>query len=351
MNKLISVVVPVYNMGDSIERCLASIQKQSYQNIEIILVDDGSSDDSYLKCCSIAEKDDRVRVFHTENQGSGPARNVGILHSRGEYIYFPDADDYLDPDTISLCVEATENGKYDLVVFGFQTLTRSGKFLSEKKFKNCYKDGSKLRESYSDSYEYFGEYAIQGAPWNKFFSMEIIRNNKVEFPALRRHQDEAFISRYMCYSQNVHFIENVLYFYYENDLKNQWKKYPNNYVDIILGLYEIRQATVLQWNPADVKTYNLVQIEYLSKIVKAMELAYSPKMQLDSKGRRIYYEELIRKTNIMQMAIPDGMGQYQKKVCLSLKANKISQADLLVHCKVLAEKSGFMHLLRKIMHR
>lgn len=350
MNTLVSVVIPVYNMASSIERCLKSIQNQSYKDIEIILIDDGSGDESYIKCCNIANNDKRVRVFHTENRGAGPARNTGILNARGRYVYFPDADDYLDPETISLCVDATENGKYDLIVFGFRTLTRSGKFLFEKKFENYSQTGENLRKSYFDSYGYDSEYAIQGAPWNKFFSMEIIRENNVEFPALRRHQDEAFISRYMCYSKNVRFIENILYFYYENDLKNQWQKFPNNYIDIVLGLYQIRKETVLQWNPDDTRTHNLIENEYLCKLVKAMELSYSPKMQLDREGRKSYYIELIKKSNIKNIEIPNDLGQYQSSVLTYLKREKLYHADKIVGCKVFAEKSGIMNIIRKIRH-
>lgn len=346
---MVSVVIPVYNMEDSIETCIESILKQSFTNFEVILVDDGSTDDSYQKCCNIVKKDARVIAYHTNNAGAGPARNFGIVHARGEYIYFPDADDYIDPDTLSFCVDAMENGRYDLVVFGFKTLTRSGKFLFEKRYDDAEKSGEELRRSYSESFGYTSKYAIQGAPWNKLFSLETIRKYGIEFPALRRHQDEAFISRYMCHASNVHFIAPVLYYYYENDLNNQWKKFPANYIDIVNGLYAIRKETVLKWNSEDYKTYNLVEIEYVSKVVKALELAFSPALKMKQKAKKEYLQTILSKSSFDQFATLQGVGMYQKIVCKCLIRKRMNMVLGILHLKLWMEKAGFLTRIRSAL--
>lgn len=102
---LISVIVPVYNIQDYLERCVRSICNQTYKNLEIILVDDGSTDGSKDICDRLAKEDDRIRVFHKENGGSSSARNLGIRESTGEYLGFIDSDDYIEPDMYELLAE------------------------------------------------------------------------------------------------------------------------------------------------------------------------------------------------------------------------------------------------------
>ena len=106
MDELVSIIIPIYNAEESLSGSIHSILAQDYENIEVILVDDGSRDNSLQICKNIASTDPRVQVIHTHNQGSGPARNVGIDHASGRYAYFPDADDTLAPHAISVMVQA-----------------------------------------------------------------------------------------------------------------------------------------------------------------------------------------------------------------------------------------------------
>lgn len=98
MDALISVIVPVYNIKEYLPRCVASICAQTYRKLEIILVDDGSTDGTGRLCDELAKKDERIRVFHKENGGSSSARNLGIEKAEGSYLGFVDSDDYIEPD-------------------------------------------------------------------------------------------------------------------------------------------------------------------------------------------------------------------------------------------------------------
>ena len=103
---LISVIVPVYNIENYLERCVNSIREQTYNNLEILLVDDGSTDSSGALCDRFAEADERIRVFHKENGGSSSARNLGIAEAKGEYLGFVDSDDYISANMYELLVGA-----------------------------------------------------------------------------------------------------------------------------------------------------------------------------------------------------------------------------------------------------
>ena len=100
MEKLISVIVPVFNVENFIDVCISSLIKQSYSNIEIILVDDGSTDESGLHCDKWAEVDKRIKVFHQDNGGLSAARNTGLNHASGDYICFVDSDDFVMEDYV-----------------------------------------------------------------------------------------------------------------------------------------------------------------------------------------------------------------------------------------------------------
>ena len=99
-NDLISIIIPIYNVEKYMEKCLNSVVNQTYNNIEIILIDDGSKDKSREICDNYAKKDNRIKVVHKENNGVSSARNTGIDMSKGKYITFIDSDDYIDTDYI-----------------------------------------------------------------------------------------------------------------------------------------------------------------------------------------------------------------------------------------------------------
>ena len=338
MGDLVSIIVPVYNMENSIETCVKSLQSQDYDNVEIILIDDGSTDKSYDRCLHIASLDKRVKAYHTENRGSGPARNYGIEQSSGKYAYFPDADDYLDSTAISTLVKAMCGGKYDLVVFGYQNLNQNGKILFTKKYEPFSASGSDIRYDYTAYISTNAKFGIQGAPWNKFFDLDVIRKFKIEYPPLRRHQDEGFIARYMCHAENVRFIEDVLYTYYVNDLKKEWQKYPVDYIDAVMGLYETRKQTILTWNENDKKTHDWIAKEYVCKVIKALELSFSPKMKLDKRQRKDWIITTWKKSNASNMTGDFGLRNYQKIVKHFLDASRYRMAYMILHLKVFVEK-------------
>lgn len=339
---LVSIVVPVYNMGDSIKESVQSLLNQTYRNIEIILIDDGSTDDSLKVCRDLANKDNRLIVIHTPNQGSGPARNEGIKVASGRYIYFPDADDILSSDAIDIMLDAiTSVANCDLVVFGFRSIRANGEEVSIKVYEERIASGDELRLSYSECMGTHTKWGIQGAPWNKFFDLNVIRNNEIEYPSLRRHQDEGFIGRYMCYATKVHFISDVLYSYKVNDIKKTWSKYPINYIDAVIGLNEVRKSTIYLWNKSDIKTKELLQKEYICNIIKSLELAYSPKMKGGFKKKRLFVKNGIDKSNILESDIPSILGSYQR-IALNLMKWSISLSLILFYIKTRAEKWGML---------
>lgn len=119
MDKLITVIIPVYNVENYIEDSLNSVINQTYRNIEIILVDDGSTDNSYEICKRFFEKDSRIKLFHQENKGVSSARNLGLLNSTGDYITFIDSDDIIESNAYEEVLDSIKNSNADVGIFNY----------------------------------------------------------------------------------------------------------------------------------------------------------------------------------------------------------------------------------------
>ena len=181
MSDLITVVIPVYNVEQYLDRCLKSITRQTYINLEILLVDDGSTDSCPVRCDQWAKKDSRIKVIHKQNAGLGMARNTGIENATGNYIYFCDSDDYIHPKTIEQCYQTAKSEQADLVLFGFQMIDKYGniKQACRTAQKEVYRDNA-IHESFIP--DMIGPDPITGkciGLWMSiamcFYSMELIR--------------------------------------------------------------------------------------------------------------------------------------------------------------------------------
>mgnify|MGYP000028398403 FL=1 len=117
--ELVSVIVPVYNVEKYLARCIQSVCGQSYQGLEIILVDDGSKDKSGVICDEYAEQDGRIKVIHKENGGLGDARNAGVEKAEGKYLLFVDSDDRIHENLVRDTVETAEKNQADMVIFDY----------------------------------------------------------------------------------------------------------------------------------------------------------------------------------------------------------------------------------------
>lgn len=227
--ELISVVIPIYNVGIDLDRCLKSICTQSYSNLEIILVNDGSTDDSRARCDSWANKDSRVKVIHKENGGVSSARNAGIDVATGEFITFVDPDDYLEDNVYSEIYEVCK--KYDIVGFSYYVDNSvNGEFT--KRIESSGLVTAETREQIiQDNYfrviglsvddlkrwnrgEHIGKYRAKGMVWQFIFSTELIKKHSIYFDkSIILKEDEIFLLDCLRYAQNLKIIDKPYYNY------------------------------------------------------------------------------------------------------------------------------------------
>ena len=222
---MISVVVPIYNVEKYLERCIQSIVTQTYRNLEIILVDDGSSDRCPLICDEWAERDDRVKVIHKENAGLGFARNTGIENAHGEYICFFDSDDYVENNVIEQCYIAAKRENADMVCFGNDNVAANGEVL-RKRIPTPPQSlfvGNEIRERLIPRLIAYD--ASTGENWNlsmsacfELISMNVIEKAKWRFVSEREIISEDFYSIFELYQHinRVFFLPKVFYHYTVN---------------------------------------------------------------------------------------------------------------------------------------
>lgn len=207
---LVSIIIAVYNAQKYIGFCLDSLVNQSYNNIEIVLVDDGSTDDSYTICKKYTQCDDRIVLLQKENGGSASARNLGLERAKGEYIIFVDADDVVNCDYIEKLHDAIQES--DIAICGFDRFVKDGEFYEEKKLEQS---GYLSR---ADVYEHtFVSNIITGGAWNKLLKACILQNNSLCFDRhIFKSEDTLLMARYYQYCDSFFYVPECLYHYRNN---------------------------------------------------------------------------------------------------------------------------------------
>lgn len=185
--ELISVVVPVYHVEAYIERCIESLLHQTYQNLEIILVDDGGDDACPAICDAYAKKDARIKVIHKKNGGLSDARNAGLKEARGTYLAYVDSDDYILPDTYEKMQKALKRENADIAVCNYESVTEQGESIAEKNTKmdisdRTYTSKEAICNLCGPNYHYWV------TAWNRLYKTEIAK--QVRFPVGKIHEDE-----------------------------------------------------------------------------------------------------------------------------------------------------------------
>lgn len=202
----ISIIVPVYNVKGYLGRCVESIMGQSYKNLEIILIDDGSTDGSEKICDFYRKKDERIIVVHKKNGGLSDARNVGIEHATGKYLFFIDSDDWIDKRTIELLLGVAIKNHSDLVECGFKEIY--GDYINIG--YSC--DASMKSVSHIEALEDVLQWKkIKSVAWNKLYAREVIGD--IRYPVGKLHEDEFTTYKFLYNAKKIVFLNLALYNY------------------------------------------------------------------------------------------------------------------------------------------
>ena len=219
---LISIIVPIYNVDKYIERCVLSLLNQTYKNLEIILIDDGSPDSCPQLCDDYSREDIRVKVIHKQNAGLGMARNSGIDVAQGKYIVFVDSDDYVTYDMCEKLHDAAVKYQADVVYGGIYyvngTKFRESACTEEISIWSCGKEKDFLLEMIGTKPKSHKDTIIEVSVWKALFKKEVFDKHNIRFVSERQFISEDVIFN-IDYLQHVHcvvLIPDLIYYYCEN---------------------------------------------------------------------------------------------------------------------------------------
>ena len=243
MEKLVSIIVPIYNCENVLERCLVSILNQTYKNLEILLINDGSKDQSEKICKEFQKIDSRIKYFYHKNHGPSYTRNIGLDNVCGMYYAFIDSDDYLDTKFIEIMIKALESNDVDLVNCDC-TITNDN---------SIHKINYKYDEKILNSEECWKKFAVDDfstAVWGKLFLSKKYKNIRFD-KKIRNTEDKLYMFEILKHTKKMKFINYNGYYYSNNDLSLSKKfdeevinnliyveSYIEDYISGILPEYE-----------------------------------------------------------------------------------------------------------------
>lgn len=202
---MFSIIIPVYNVEKYIERCIKSILVQTFQDFELLIIDDGSTDYS-LDIAKKYQNNDRIKIFSHKNSGTGAARNLGIDKAIGEYCVFVDGDDYIENSLLEMLSNVLKLNTYDAILFNSRRVDEDGHYICD--FEMCANFRGEIQVC-----KYPEILTTPTAPWNKVFSTKLIKDNNVRFSEGITFEDTAFSRILLSKAKKVYVDEGIYYNY------------------------------------------------------------------------------------------------------------------------------------------
>ncbi|MGM9978893.1 MAG: glycosyltransferase family 2 protein [Clostridium sp.] len=260
MENLISVIVPVYNVEKYLSKCIQSIINQTYKNLEIILIDDGSQDNSSKLCDEYSLKDSRISVIHKKNGGLSSARNVGLSNANGDYITFIDSDDWIDQNMISTLFNIINQEKSDIAVCNYflaynEEIQIQKDKIEIKNFSNI----EALKKLYDEKLK-----IVMTIACCKLFKRELFNN--INFPDGRIHEDEFTTYKLLYKAEKISYTNKKFYYYRQRKDSIMNSAFNKKKLDIIYALEE--RIKFIKESVNDMELYNLVVKGYYITILR-----------------------------------------------------------------------------------
>ena len=278
---LISLIIPVYKVEKYLEKCIQSVINQTYENLQIILVDDGSPDNCGKICDEYAKKDHRIEVIHKSNGGLSDARNKGLEIAKGEYIGFVDSDDYIEADMYEVLYNLLKQYNADVSICNFYTVSQ-GK-IAIKNAENGIKEYNRieiLKEVLLDN-------NIQSYAWNKLYKKELF--DEIKYPIGKKYEDIG-TTFYLLEKCNKVVVTGKSEYYYINRqdsiVNNVTESTITDYIELIMQRYDY-----IEKNIKELSSYNK---DYLKRILKTAEKDIKSLNEVGDYTKK-KYEELYNK--------------------------------------------------------
>lgn len=288
----ISVIVPVYKCEKYIGKCIESLMNQTEKDIEIILVDDGSPDNSGKICDEYSALDNRIKVIHKSNGGVSSARNTGIENALGEYIVFVDSDDWVESQYVEQMVDAKNRYNNYEIMCGYKSVSKENVICE----KYCYSFEEKESIVHLSKYMIFIAKILAQSPVNKLFDLSLIKEKKIRFDeSLSLGEDMLFCLEYYkaCKNDSVLCINNCLYNYLRTGDESLSKKYYPDLLAIDEKLYGKLEECIVSWGADEEQMGNFANSRFY-RYISALENTYKAGNKATSKEKKKTNNNILR---------------------------------------------------------
>ena len=296
---MFSIIVPIYNVQNFINKGLQNLLNISYPEYEILLIDDGSTDNSGLLCDEWANKYNHISVFHKPNGGAGSARNLGIKKARGTYICFFDIDDEVDTNILTICKKHLDTEKPEMLIFSYDSYDQEYNINTSSIYKpQVFHTNKEIKDNYVDLL--LGLQYNNGFVWNKVYKRDFLINNNLFFGNQRIQQDEIFNINIYPHLTHLTTIPDILYhykIYYKGNTRS-------HYIPERIAIYhEVRNSFLNlynNWKLNDVRMLSYLHNRYVNGIIYAInydilnEKSIMTKHERNDKMKQIFSNDNIR---------------------------------------------------------
>lgn len=222
----VTIIVPLYNAYNVVDKCIKSIINQTYKNVELLLINDGSKDETLKKIKKYEKEYSFIKVIDKKNEGVAKTRNLGIKKAKGKYIMFIDQDDYIDEDYVETLLKEIKNNNVDCVFSGYRRENSKGECIQKRKLKNTL----------------WSKYTLL-APWAKIYNKEFLIKNKTDFFSYKIGEDVYFTLKMISRNARIKIIDYIGYVWYFNEksVSNTIQRGMREDVDILVLLDKINE--------------------------------------------------------------------------------------------------------------
>lgn len=322
----ISVIAPIYKVEKYLPRCIESILNQTYKDIELILVDDGSPDNSGKICDEYASKDERVKVIHKKNEGVSKARNTGIECAQGEYFFFIDSDDYIDEVTLEHLYDVASKNDFDCVACGLRYVYEKDNRTEEYPLPQAeVYDWDNINSIYEKLLSFHGFDGI----YAKLYKTEIAKRNQIKNAEhLCILEDGSFVFDMYRHCKRVAFVENCYYNYIQTLSSSLMKKYNDNVKDAIEYYFNSSKWILSHLSHENKDRY------FCSLFSRILEFALQiyVRSNLKSKEKKTKLKELLKNNavaNIIREVKKECVPKKKRRVLKLMKKAKINTLHIV----------------------
>ena len=328
----LSIIVPLYNAEKFIDKCMSSILAQTFTDYEVILVNDGSTDRSAEFCRRYQTANDRVIYIEKENGGAGSARNLGIESARGEYLAFPDVDDWFSPDMYRELYDLAKSGGYDVVFSGVNYYKQSegGEPVFSRTQNIEAVSFTSQQECRENIMTFFPTTTIFDVPWNKLYKRSVAAEHNVRFSDTRRCQDAMFNLDFYNHINSAASTDKAYYNYLENTVEDVRRKFPKNLIDINLMYYTRLMDTMTSWGVYSGKIKEHYDTSLVLSVYSTIDRYDNPLWQLNKQEQIGYINDILNRKEI-ESFLPGALVREDASLKYTLIKNKDVKQIMRLH--------------------